>query len=558
MTYATRSAIASQALLGLFSLLPQLGCSGTDPKAATPPEMVPDDTKDSTPPAQGRFLLSVEGDKLPIAQGGTESLRVTVERKNGFEGAVSIVASALPAGVTCEDATIAADETEVTLELNADMSAPHSLPTNVKISGKAGKLSDARDVTVTVYGAPGSVDTSFEGGKVMVPVGGADAYAYAMVAQADGKLLVAGTSHEHGGDFALLRLTRDGVIDESFGKQGLVTTEVGAGADVARAVAVDTQGRIVVAGTADGSAKLDFAVVRYLATGEIDDSFGDHGKTIVSVGEDADTAYAIALQADGKIVVGGDSNRGSSQTGIDFALVRLNDDGNLDQDFGAKGVVTTSIASFGGRDSIYALALQTVAGEERIVAAGGEGDFSLARFRADGSLDATFGKQGKVQSVFGSTIGAARGLAVTADNELVVAGHAQHDFALAKLSQTGALVPSFGEQGKVVTAVSKDNWDEATGIALDADGKVLVAGWSYEGQSSSGNTTLLRYDATGALDQAFGDKGVVITEVAAASKADQGTALVVVPDERVPSERILVAGFASKGFSEFAVTRFWR
>ncbi|HEY0466900.1 MAG TPA: hypothetical protein VGC79_22000, partial [Polyangiaceae bacterium] len=431
-------------------------------------------------------------------------------------------------------------------------------PTQVEIRGQAENLKDSRELTVTVYGPPGSVDTSFQGGKVLIPVGGSDAYAYAMTAQPDGKLLLAGTSHSHGGDFTVLRLTRDGELDASFGSAGLVTTEVGPGADVARAIAVDDAGRIVVAGTASGAAGLDFAVVRYQPDGKLDQSFGSLGKTIVSFGDDADTAYSLLLQSDGKIVIGGDSNRASEQSGLDFALLRLDKNGQPDPSFGAAGLVTTSVASFGGRDSIYALALKKIAGEERIVAAGGEGDFSLARFRADGSLDETFGEQGKVSGLFGSTIGAARALALTPEGELVVAGHAQHDFALAKLRKSGSLAAEFGVDGKVVTAVSDSNWDEAQGLAVEADGKLLVAGWSYEGNSSSGNTALLRYDAAGTLDASFGHEGVVITEVAAPSKADQGSALLLALDERVPSERILVAGFASGSFSEFAVTRFWR
>jgi uncharacterized delta-60 repeat protein len=129
---------------------------------------------------------------------------------------------------------------------------------------------------------------------------------------------------------------------------------------------------------------------------------------------------------------------------------------------------------------------------------------------------------------------------------------------LAKLGKSGSPDAAFGENGKVLTAVSKDNWDEAQGLAVEADGKLLVAGWTYEGNSSSGNTTLLRYDADGALDPGFGEAGIVITEVAAATKADQGSALLISPDERVPSERILVAGSASASFSQFALTRFWR
>jgi uncharacterized delta-60 repeat protein len=548
-----RSAVSS---LWLVSILP-LACAGAEQQAA-PTEAPPPNEVEPPKPSQGRFLLTLSTDKLPIAQGGTEELEVSVERKNGFEGAVLVTAGHLPEGVTAEAITIASDETKGVLKLEAQAKAPHSLPTSVQINGKAAKLSDARELTVTVYGAPGSVDTSFQGGKVMVPVGGADAYAYALAAQPDGKLLVAGTSHDHGGDFALLRLDRDGQLDESFGSAGLVSTEVGAGSDIARAVAVDDEGRIVLAGSADSGGKPNFGVVRYLPNGKLDDHFGDHGKVVVKVGDDADTAYALVLQADGKIVVGGDSNQGSSKTGVDFALARLLPDGSLDESFGDSGIVTQSVAQFGARDSIYALALQPVDGEQRIVAVGGEGDFSLARFRADGELDTSFGEQGTLHGLFGSTIGAARAVVVTDAGELLVAGHAMHDFALTKLSPEGELVASFGDAGKVVTAVSKDNWDEANGLAVETDGKLLVAGFTYEGHSSSGNTALVRYDDDGALDASFGDAGVVITEVAAPSKPDQGSALVLSPDERVPSERILVAGFASSGFSQFAITRFWR
>lgn len=550
MNSSTRSLFVSLCLVSLF---PQLGCSGSDTKTNAAPE-----PGEVTDPGEGRFLLSLESSKLPVLQGDRATLQVSVERKDGFEGPVDVSALGLPRGVEVSKLTIRADETTGELELSAAASAPHSLPTRVEIHGQAAELEDSRELSVTVYGPPGSVDTSFQGGTVLVPVGGSDSYAYAMTAQPDGKLLVAGTSHEHNGDFAVLRLTRDGEPDASFGSAGLVTTEVGPGADVARAIAVDEAGRIVVAGSASGAVGLDFAVVRYQPNGKLDESFGSKGKTIVSFADDADTAYSLVLQRDGKIVIGGDSNQAGGQTGLDFALLRLDADGKPDASFGDAGRVTTSIASFGARDSIYALALQEIAGEQRIVAAGGEGDFALARFRADGALDETFGEQGKVSGLFTSTIGAARALAVTPEGEIVVAGHAQHDFALAKLRKSGALAAEFGTDGKVVTAVSKSNWDEAHGLALEADGKLLVAGWTYEGNSSSGNTALLRYDAQGALDASFGESGVVITEVAAPSKADQGSALLVAPDERVPSERILVAGFANASFAEFSVTRFWR
>ncbi|HEY6078921.1 MAG TPA: hypothetical protein VIW29_08960 [Polyangiaceae bacterium] len=552
--------------LNLSSLVPVLlvglvGCSGSPATSAEPPAPQPDEPAgpEPEPATTPTFLLQLSLEKLPIAQGDESLLEVELQRQGGFEGPVEITVSGLPKGASAEPLTIAADEAKAMLTIRTAATAPHSLPTTVTVSGKAGKLADSRQLSVTVYGTPGALDTSFQGGKVMVPVGAADAYAYAMAAQPDGKIIVVGTMYEHQGDFAVLRLTRDGELDTSFGEAGLVATQVGEGSDVARAVAVDEAGRIVVAGTASSPASgLDFAVVRYLPSGELDDSFGDAGKRIVSLGDDSDTAYALALQSDGKIVVGGDSNRGSSSSGVDFALLRLLEDGSTDSSFGDAGIVTQSVKTFGSRDSIYGLALQTIDGEERIVAAGGEGDFSLARFHDDGTLDRSFGEQGTLSGLFESTIGAAFAVTVTPDNELVVAGHAQHDFALAKLAVDGTFFDGFGDGGKVVTAISEDNWDEAHALGLDQEGRILLAGWTYEGNSSSGNTTLVRYDAEGALDTSFGAEGIVVTEVAAPTRADQGSALLIAPDERVPSERILVGGYASRGYSQFAVTRFWR
>lgn len=555
MRYALRPATFSLWLVSLLPVSPlsPVACSSSDPKTVAPPDEQPDEMEPDPEP-EAKFLLALDAERLPVLQGTRGSVTVTVERQNGFEGDVEITAQDLPEGVTAEPLTIGADETEGELELTAPESAPHSLPTTVKVSGESGELSDSRELVVTVYGPPGSLDTSFQGGKVLTPLGGADAYAYAIAAQPDGKLVLAGTNHDHYGDFAVLRLTRDGEPDPTFGKLGQVSTPIGENLDVARAVAVDAQGRIVVAGTATGAKLADFAVARYLPNGKLDPSFGELGTRIYPLGDDADTAYAILIQPDGKILIGGDTNRG--ENGLDFALLRLLEDGKPDPDFGDDGVVTQDVASFGARDSIYALALQEIDGEQRIVAAGGEGDFELARFHADGSLDATFGEDGKLIGLFESVIGAARGVAVTADGELVVAGHAQHDVALAKLTQDGEPVAEFGNGGRVLTKLS-DNWDEATGLAIDSEGRFVLGGWVYEGGGSSANTALLRYSESGELDDTFGEGGIVITEVAPPQKYDQGSALVLVPDERVPCERIVVAGYASTNYSQFAVARFW-
>jgi uncharacterized delta-60 repeat protein len=532
--------------------LPEVaGDAGATPDATAP-------SPDTMAPQATGFELTLSADKLPVLQGTTGQVEVTVTRKPGFTGAVMVSQSGLPAGASLAPVTIASDQTKTTLQIVAAAEAPHSLPTPVTIRGVSGTDEATRSLTVTVHGPPGSLDTSFAGGKVIIPVGSSDDYAYAMAVQADGKVVLAGRSAEHLGDIAVVRLERDGTLDSTFGTGGKVTTDLAGRSETAYAVAVQSDGKIVVAGTTTSPVtKNDFVVVRYTASGALDTGFGEGGKVVTSFSDESDTAWALVIQADGRIVVGGDSNgNGVVPTGLDFALARYNADGALDATFGTGGKVTTSVRPNGGRDSIYALALQTVDGETRIVAAGGEGDFSLARYRADGQLDASFGMGGTLTDLLGSSIGAARAVAVAADGSVVAAGHHTHDFAVVRLDRNGRMDGGFGAGGKVITPVTS-SWDEAQGVAIDADGKIVVAGWAFE-TGSSGNFALVRYDSQGHLDPSFGGTGTVLTPVAAPTKPDQGTAVVLQSDPRVPTVRVLVAGYASGSNSDFAVTRFWR
>jgi uncharacterized delta-60 repeat protein len=194
----------------------------------------------------------------------------------------------------------------------------------------------------------------------------------------------------------------------------------------------------------------------------------------------------------------------------------------------------------------------------RILAAGGEGDFTIARYRSSGDLDASFGQGGTLANVFGSTIGAARAIALTPDGNILVAGHRDHDVSLVQLTAAGALDDGFGDGGTVVTQVSTGNWDEAQALAIEEDGRLVTAGWVYEGASSAGDFAVLRYMPDGQLDSSFGGSGMVVTKVAEGSKADQATAVALQVDDRVPTVRVVVAGYASDSNSDFAIARYWR
>ncbi len=148
---------------------------------------------------------------------------------------------------------------------------------------------------------------------------------------------------------------------------------------------------------------------------------------------------------------------------------------------------------------------------------------------------------------------------MTESGDALVAGHHTNDFALVRLDVDGDKVEAFGDAGIVVTALNEDNWSRAQGVALEADGKIVLGGWVYEGGSSSGNFALARYSAEGVLDESFGTEGgVVVAQMAEATRSDRGMAVLLQSDERVPTVRVLVAGEAQGSDQDFAVARFWR
>jgi uncharacterized delta-60 repeat protein len=371
--------------------------------------------------------------------------------------------------------------------LDAPAGTAHSLPTDATVRGSADGVNVDKALTVTVGDVGGVIDTSFAGGAPSNAVGDGESYAFGAAVQPDGKLITVGyTSTGSGGnDFVVMRHLRDGALDESFGVGGKVVTAIadGTGADQARAVAVQPDGKIVVVGYTTGFATgSDFALVRYNADGSLDTGFGDGGKVVNDFSAETDRINAIALQADGRIVVAGDSYTGTDN-GVDFALARYTVDGVLDASFGGDGMVVTPITPFGGRDSAYAMVLQGSGDAQRIIAVGGEGDFQAAAYKLDGTLDASFGQGGTIDALFGSTIGAAQAVVLTPDNKFAIAGHIGQDFALARLDANGAPDASFGTNGLVVTPMADDNWDRATALVQQADGKLIAGGWAYEGNT---------------------------------------------------------------------------
>ena len=338
------------------------------------------------------------------------------------------------------------------------------------------------DFAVVRYNTNGSLDTSFgTGGKVTTDIGSADDDAYSIALQTDGKIVVVGyTDNGSNTDFAVVRYNTNGSLDTSFDSDGKLTTDIGTGTDdYAYSIALQTDGKIVVVGFTYNVSNSDFAVVRYNTNGSLDTSFGTGGKVTTSVGSSDDDANGVVIQSDGKIVVAGNTYVG---TFTDFAVVRYNTSGSLDESFGAGGIVTTSIGS--RNDFANEVVTQS---DGKIVVAGSssnglDDDFAVVRYNTNGSLDTSFGTDGKVTTNI--TDDYAVSLVLQSDGKIVVAGTvyigSNLDFAVVRYNTNGSLDTSFGTGGKVTTNIGSGR-DEAFSVVLQSDGKIVVAGNTYVG-----------------------------------------------------------------------------
>jgi uncharacterized delta-60 repeat protein len=398
--------------------------------------------------------------------------------------------------------------------------------------------------TFTTHAAPGNLDTTFGlgTGKVITAMGAGEDTARALAVQHDGKIVVAGTCHNGSdNDFCLARYNANGVLDATFGSGGKVITDVGTFQDNAYAIAVQPDGKIVVAGYCY-IITYDFCLARYSANGVLDATFGIDGLASPLITIRNDFVYALAIQPDGKLVVAGYCYQGG--LGSDFCLARYTANGDLDTTFGSGGMAFTDLSTYD--DIAHSLVVQP---DGKILVAGSCSDsFCLARYNANGVLDATFGSSGTVIAFGGGSHG--RALALRPDGKIVVAGECYAggwDFCLVRFSADGALDTSFGSSGKVVTPMGSGD-DYIGGITLQPDGKIVVAGQCWNGTKN--DVCLARYLPTGALDTSFNTTGKLISPIG--SNDNIATAVALQPDGK-----IVVAGYCSNSSnSDFCLARY--
>lgn len=388
--------------------------------------------------------------------------------------------------------------------------------------------------------ADGDLDPSFGvGGKVRTPfpIG---AYATDVAVQTDGRIVVVGAAAGASGtgELALARYLPDGTLDPAFGTGGIVTTAIAGGNfDEARAVAIQPNGRIVVAGTDSWER---FALVRYLPNGDLDTSFGGNGIVRTNFTPGDDVAWDMALQPDGKIVAVGAAGFGQ----VGFQLARYRRNGELDQTFGGDGKVVTKYAGANAR----AVALQP---NGRIVVAGyNPWGLALARYLPDGRLDRSFSGNGMIgREVWGVW---ALAVAIQPDGRIVAAGDFDiFRFGLARFTVHGRLDPSFGGDGIVRTHV-RGAEQGASDLVIQSSGRIVATGSSGPHELSDKVTprfVAIRYMRNGRLDPAWGGDGRVVTFFKGGATA-RGSA-------EQPDGRIVVVGGAGPGSNEaFALARY--
>lgn len=346
---------------------------------------------------------------------------------------------------------------------------------------------------------------------------------------------------------AALASAGSGSPDPSFGSGGEVVTLVGNGHSRAHAGALQSDGRIVAAGySADVGQQSTFALARYLADGSLDASFGAGGTVTTSIGSEHDEANAVAIQSDGKILAAGSAG---SATGLDAALVRYNVDGSLDSTFGTGGMTTTqTTTAYDAAKAIVLLdaglipnAYAMVAVDQVNLALAGRRVIVLVKYNlliSPGTLDTSFGGNGGIGipgMEFALLPNDAYVGAITrqADGRIVVTGRivgAGSDVLVLRFLSDGTLDPSFGSGGVVVTDVSGD--DSAQAVLVQPDGRIVVAGHA----ASSSAMFVLRYEANGSVDTSFGTAGSTLVPIAAST---YGYGLV-----RQPDGKLVVAGAA--------------
>ena len=434
------------------------------------------------------------------------------------------------------------------------MRSPHAIiqPDGKIVVGGTALNNNNEDFVLARFNSNGSLDFGFSvDGKAVTDFSSGRDDLYALTLQSDGKIVAAGRTYDNVRDkIALARYNTDGSPDNNFSGDGKQITGI-IGAVAAASVAVQNDGKIVIAGYSDNSGITSMAIARYSTNGELDNTFSGDGFQTITSGWNS-VANAVVIQNDGKIVVGGLSLNSSNI--MRFFLARLNSDGSYDNSFSDDGI---QISDFGGNDaSIQAMAIQN---DSKIVIAGfanltGTREFAVGRYNTDGSPDNSFSDDGILvpDVTFGGTypFASATSLVIESEARILVAGSCSHGtvYAVVCFKTDGSLDNNFDGDG-----ILRDHKTAGNSIynasAVQADGKIVAAGTTGLPFANKLKFAIARYNTNGSLDNSFSEDGMLTVDFAFGSA--EAFDIAVQPDGK-----ILITGSASNGSNtDFALLR---
>lgn len=412
----------------------------------------------------------------------------------------------------------------------------------------------------------GDLDPAFgTGGKVLTDLSGGIDNLSKITLQPDGKLVAVGNYRLTNGNshIELARYNSDGTLDLTFGTGGKVMTIVSNFGDVADDVIIQPDGKIIVCGsvTLPGVSDSSFLLLRYNSNGTLDTSFGSGGIVTTNIGTYRDSAGSIALQSDGKIVVAG--NMGilrppGEERNSDIVIARYNSNGSLDTAFGTGGRTISDFGPFPDYFADDATDLIILPDGKFIIVGDSDGagyyDFLIARYNTNGTLDTSFGSNGRTKTDLGDGFqDGAAAVALQPDGKIVSVGSAlpssfDLDFSLIRYNANGSLDSTFGIGGKVVFGLENLLDEELSDVVIQSDGKIVALGDSNSANNSG--FLLLRFNPNGTLDTGFGNAGIVRTPFG--ENAAFTRSLLIQPDAK-----ILAAGYTPLfQSSDFALARY--
>jgi len=429
-------------------------------------------------------------------------------------------------------------------------------------------------VPASAAGRPGDLDTGFgQGGYVINDFFGTNDEVYAIAPMRDGRFVAAGKVNGSnasgvGGseNMAIARYLPNGSLDPSFGSGGLVELDVDAGPDEVRALRVLSDGSIIAGGSLTTSSYSDFGLLKLRPDGSRDTTFGEpdavtgrrgYARLAISAAGLHDSAYAMAVQRDGRIVLAGTTpvfHDGFNYNQV--AIARFTADGLVDTSFGGgDGVVVLDPFYGAAGDVLTTIALDqsgNLGSDGRIVVGGyafGRNCAFLARVTANGTPDSSFGQGGRVVLASASTGGVYSGMSslaaarIAADGKIIALGTAgDRGLAVMRFTANGALDGTFGTNGRSVIKFSgmADN-DEPAALALQGNGKIVAAGYATNRATGAAHKDFFvtRWLANGAIDTGFGEQGYRVSQVATGQDEAFAVAVEVSGD-------ILAGGYATR------------